>query len=92
MMRRSTVTLYPCALPLQVADEVTKLIEGPVQQLQEAKEVRSVSRAGESMVKIDIRLEFAKPQAALDRDEMDAKPTPRCENRGCLNTGARHGL
>ena len=47
------VTSYPGASPAQVAEEITDLIEGAAQQMQEVESVTSVSRAGESLVKIE---------------------------------------
>lgn len=60
-------TPYPGALPSQVAEEVTEVIEGAVQQLQELKEVTSVSRMGDSLVKIDIDMQFAHSRAELEQ-------------------------
>lgn len=60
------MTEYPGALASQVADEVTDVIEGAVQQLQELKEVTSVSRAGNSLVKVEIDMRFAR-----DRDDLE---------------------
>ena len=51
------VTAYPGASPAQVAEEVTDAIEGAVQQMQEVEEVTSVSRAGESLVKVEAKLD-----------------------------------
>jgi len=61
------VTSYPGASPAQVAEEITDLIEGAVQQMQEVEEVTSVSRAGESLVKVKARLAFSRNQAELDQ-------------------------
>ena len=61
------VTSYPGASPAQVAEEVTDLIEGAVQQMQEVKSVTSVSRTGESLVKVEAKLAFAGSQADLDQ-------------------------
>ncbi len=44
----------------EVSDEVTDIIEGAVQSLQELKEVKSVSKQGMSEVTVEIKLEFAK--------------------------------
>lgn len=60
-------TPYPGALPSQVAEEVTEVIEGAVQQLQELKEVTSVSRMGDSLVKVDIDMKFAHSRAELEQ-------------------------
>jgi multidrug efflux pump subunit AcrB len=59
-------TPYPGALPSQVAEEVTDVIEGAVQQLKELDEVTSVSRMGNSLVKVEIEL-----SAAATRDELE---------------------
>ena len=59
-------TPYPGALPTEVADEVTDVIEGAVQQLQELEEVTSVSRMGSSLVKVEIAMEFS-----ATRDELE---------------------
>jgi multidrug efflux pump subunit AcrB len=61
------VTPYPGALPTQVADEVTDVIEGAVQQLQEVKEVTSVSAMGLSRVTVEIDLPFAQTRDALEQ-------------------------
>ncbi|KAA6184490.1 efflux RND transporter permease subunit [Thiohalocapsa marina] len=61
------ITPYPGALPIQVAEEVTDVIEGAVQQLQEVKEVSSVSRMGSSLVKVEIDMRFAKSKAELEQ-------------------------
>jgi multidrug efflux pump subunit AcrB len=61
------VTAYPGASPAQVAEEITDRVEGAVQQMQEVKNVTSVSRTGESLVKVEAKLEFAGSQAQLDQ-------------------------
>jgi multidrug efflux pump subunit AcrB len=61
------VTPYPGALPAQVAEEVTDAIEGAVQQLEEVKEVSSVSRAGSSQVKVSIDMRAARSRAELEQ-------------------------
>ena len=61
------VTAYPGASPAQVAEEITDRIEGAVQQMQEVEEVISVSRAGESLVKVEAKLAFSRTQAELDQ-------------------------
>lgn len=60
-------TPYPGALPSQVAEEVTDVIESAVQQLQELKEVTSVSRMGDSLVKVEIDMTFADSRAELEQ-------------------------
>ncbi len=61
------VTAYPGATPAQVAEEITDRIEGAVQQMQEVEEVISVSRAGESLVKVEAKLAFSRTPAELDQ-------------------------
>ena len=61
------VTSYPGASPAQVAEEITDLIEGAAQQMQEVESVTSVSRAGESLVKVEAKLAFSRNQAELDQ-------------------------
>ncbi|EJL8257552.1 efflux RND transporter permease subunit VexD [Vibrio cholerae] len=61
------VTPYPGATAQEVADEVTDVIEGAVQTLQELKEVKSVSMQGRSEVTVEIKLEFAKSSAQLQQ-------------------------
>ena len=61
------VTPYPGALPTEVADEVTEVIEAAIQQLQEVKEITSISRAGSSQVKVAIDMRFAATQAELEQ-------------------------
>jgi multidrug efflux pump subunit AcrB len=61
------VTAYPGASAQKVAEEITDLIEGAVQQMQEVEEVKSISRAGESLVKVEAKLAFSHSQAELDQ-------------------------
>lgn len=60
-------TPYPGALPSEVADEVTDVIEGAAQQLQEVKEITSVSSLGLSRVKVEIDLPFARNRDQLEQ-------------------------
>ncbi len=60
-------TPYSGATAQEVSDEVTDIIEGAVQSLQEVKEVKSVSKQGMSEVTVEIKLEFAQGQAALQQ-------------------------
>lgn len=60
-------TPYSGATAQEVSDEVTDIIEGAVQSLQEVKEVKSVSKQGMSEVTVEIKLEFAQSQAALQQ-------------------------
>lgn len=61
------VTPYPGATAQEVSDEVTDVIEGAVQALQELKEVKSVSMQGSSEVTVEIKLEFSKSAADLQQ-------------------------
>lgn len=61
------ITPYAGATAQEVSDEVTDIIEGAVQSLQELKEVKSVSKQGMSEVTVEIKLEFAKNQADLQQ-------------------------
>ncbi|TXY22109.1 efflux RND transporter permease subunit VexD [Vibrio mimicus] len=61
------ITPYPGATAQEVSDEVTDVIEGAVQALQELKEVKSVSMQGRSEVTVEIKLEFAKSSAQLQQ-------------------------
>lgn len=61
------ITSYPGASPAQVADEVTDRVEGAIQQMKEVEEITSTSRAGESLVKVEISLPFSRTQQALDQ-------------------------
>ena len=61
------VTPYPGALPTEVADEVTDVIEGAAQQLQEVKEITSVSGMGLSRVSVEIDLPFARTRDQLEQ-------------------------
>jgi multidrug efflux pump subunit AcrB len=68
VIRQAVITTpYPGALPTQVADEVTDVIEGAVQQLQELKKVTSVSSMGRSSVKVEIDMRFARSRAELEQ-------------------------
>jgi multidrug efflux pump subunit AcrB len=61
------VTPYPGALPTQVAEEVTDAIEGAIQQLQELKQVTSVSSMGSSLVTVEVDMRFARSRAELEQ-------------------------
>ncbi len=68
VIRQAVITTpYPGALPTQVAEEVTDVIEGAVQQLQELKEVTSVSRMGSSTVKVEVDMRFARTRDELEQ-------------------------
>lgn len=61
------ITKYPGATAAQVAEEVTDPIEAAIQQLQEIKEIKSISRPGESEIQVEIRMEFAPKQDDLEQ-------------------------
>lgn len=61
------VTPYPGALPTQVAEEVTDAIQGAVQQMQEVKEITSLSTTGQSRVKVEIDMRFAGTKGKLEQ-------------------------
>lgn len=68
VIRQAVVaTPYPGALPAQVAEEVTDVIEAAVQQLQELKKVTSVSSMGSSLVKVEIDMRFARSKDDLEQ-------------------------
>jgi len=68
VIRQAVITTpYPGALPSQVAEEVTDVIEDAVQQLQELDEVTSVSRMGSSLVKVEIKMAFAGSKGDLEQ-------------------------
>jgi multidrug efflux pump subunit AcrB len=51
----SITTSYPGASPEEVELEVTDLIETKLQEMEEVKNIYSLSRAGQSIVKVDIK-------------------------------------
>ncbi|ENE4765614.1 efflux RND transporter permease subunit [Vibrio parahaemolyticus] len=61
------ITPYAGATAQEVSDEVTDVIEGAVQSLQELKEVKSVSLLGRSEVTVEIKLEFSKTSDELQQ-------------------------
>lgn len=61
------VTGYPGGTPVEVADEISDRVEAAALQLQEVESVTSVSRAGESLVKVEVHQRFAGSQAELDQ-------------------------
>lgn len=51
----SITTSYPGASPKEVELEVTDLIETKLQEMEEIKNIYSLSRAGQSIIKVDIK-------------------------------------
>jgi multidrug efflux pump subunit AcrB len=56
------MTTYPGASPQEVEQEVTDRIEQAIQEMPELKNVSSMSRAGQSLIRVDIRDEIRTPQ------------------------------
>ncbi len=71
------VTPYPGATAQEVADEVTDVIEGAAQSLQEVLEITSVSKQGMSEVTVDIKREFSNTEGELQQvwDKLRRKVT-----------------
>ncbi len=68
VIRDAVVTTpYVGATAQQVADEVTDRIEAAIQQMQEVKEIRSVSRPGRSEVTVSIEMSFAPSKGDLEQ-------------------------
>ncbi len=61
------VTPYPGATAQEVSDEVTDVVEGALQSLQEVKEITSVSKQGMSEVTVEIKRTFSKNEAELQQ-------------------------
>ncbi|MBY6198156.1 efflux RND transporter permease subunit [Vibrio hangzhouensis] len=61
------VTPYPGATAQEVSDEVTDVVEGALQSLQEVKEITSVSKQGMSEVTVEIKREFSNNEAELQQ-------------------------
>ena len=59
------VTQYPGASPLEVAEEVTEPLERAIRQLQEVDVIESVSSAGVSEIKVEIKYAFSRSKPAL---------------------------
>ena len=53
------VTQYPGATPLEVAEEITDLLEKALQQLAEVDNIESTSVDGRSEIKVNIKYEFS---------------------------------
>ncbi|WP_221075858.1 efflux RND transporter permease subunit [Agarivorans aestuarii] len=61
------ITPYSGATAQEVSDEVTDVIEGALQSLQEVKEITSTSKQGMSEVTVEMKMEFAKTEAELQQ-------------------------
>lgn len=67
------MTAYPGATPEEVEQEVTDPIETAVQQLSQIKEVRSISRAGLSIIYVDLKDAFMNKDIPQIWDELRRK-------------------
>ncbi|WP_394131376.1 efflux RND transporter permease subunit [Shewanella maritima] len=68
VIRQSVVvTPYPGASAQEVSDEITDVIEGAAQSLQEVHEITSVSKQGISEVTVEIKREFSNDEAELQQ-------------------------
>lgn len=61
------VTPYAGATAQEVSDEVTDVVEGALQTLQEVKEITSTSKQGMSEVIVEMKMEFAKTEPELQQ-------------------------
>lgn len=68
-------TAYPGATPMEVEQEVTDIIETAVQQISQIKEARSISRAGLSIIYVDIKDTFLSSDMPQIWDELRRKVT-----------------
>lgn len=67
------VTRYPGASTLEVEEEVTELIESAIQRLPQLDDVRSLSRAGLSLIYVDIKPQYTKADLPQIWDELRRK-------------------
>ncbi len=73
------VTNYPGATPIEVANEVTDVIESAAQQMGQLKKVTSINNRGQSIVTVEVQDQYDKetlPQVwdELRRKVNDAQP------------------
>ena len=61
------IAQYPGATPLEVAEEVTEVLEREIMQLQEVDSIESISSAGAAELQIDITFESSPTRADLER-------------------------
>ena len=59
------VVQYPGASPIEVAEEVTEVLEREIMQMQEVESIESTSSAGFAEVKVEIKYEFSRSKDAL---------------------------
>lgn len=59
------ITQYPGATPEEVAEEVTERLETALQEMQEVKEIRSISKDGLSIITVEVKFEFSPKRSDL---------------------------
>lgn len=59
------IVQYPGASPIEVAEEVTEVLEREIMQMQEVDSIESTSSAGFAEVKVEIKYEFSRSKADL---------------------------
>ena len=69
----AVITRYPGANPLEVELEVTDRIEQAIQEMPQLRYLTSFSRAGLSIIKVDMRQDFTADQLPQIWDEMRKK-------------------
>jgi multidrug efflux pump subunit AcrB len=67
------VTNYPGALPMEVEEEVTDVIETAIQQLPQLKKLTSLSRAGQSIIIVEMQDKYDKYTLPQVWDELRRK-------------------
>ncbi|MBU2488748.1 MAG: efflux RND transporter permease subunit [Proteobacteria bacterium] len=67
------ITSYPGASPAEVEQEVTEPIESAIQQLGQVKEIRSISRAGLSIIFVDVKNQYDSARIPQIWDELRRK-------------------
>ena len=67
------VTQYPGASPAEVEQQVTEVIERAVQKLGGLDHVRSISKAGLSLIHVDIRESYREDKLPQTWDELRAQ-------------------
>ena len=60
------IAQYPGASPLEVAEEVTEVLEREIMQLQEVDSIESVSSAGVAELTVEIKYEFSPSKSDLE--------------------------
>ena len=61
------IAQYPGATPVEVAEEVTEVLEREILQLQGVDSIQSISSAGVAELQVEIKYEFSPSRADLDR-------------------------